>query len=98
MIAELYYPEYAVNAYDDVKKAIENWQGYEFDDYDDCIYIVHLQYRYRGYDRIDDDYDLICNGEWCNDWYEGQDYVKIVNCVQSSMGLDDLNIYRSANL
>jgi len=97
MIKDFYYTEPAENAYDDVKKAIENWQGFEFDDYMDNIYIVHLQYEYRGQNEIIDDYDLICNGEWCNDWYEGQDYVRIVNCIQT-MGLDDLNVYRSANL
>ena len=97
MIKEFYYTEPAENAYDDAKKAIEEWQGFGFNNYEDCIYIVHLQYRYRGHDRIDDEYDLICNGEWCNDWYEGQDFVRIVACVQT-MGLDELNIYRSAKL
>lgn len=96
-IKDFYYDDYANNAYDDAKKAIEDYLGYEFNDFDDCIYIVHLQYRYRGQDEIVDDYDLICNGSWCNDWYEGQDFVSVVNCVQT-MGLDDLNIHRSANL
>ncbi len=96
MIKEFHYDNYADDAYDDAKKAIENRFGIELNDYDDCIYIVHLQYRYRGQEEIIDDYDLICNGEWCNDWYEGQDLVRVVACTPT-MGLDDLNIYRSAN-